>query len=328
MNDPTPNAPSRRRGNGVTWILLLVLLAAAAWYGWSWWQTRNADAQAAAAAHASDAQRLDALELRVDGLRRNQHAQAQRLQQAEATNRLLREELLGIGQRAALLEDSLSTLADPERHGAQALQLDQVELLLVMAQERLTLSGDLEGARRACAQAAGLLDGIDDPAWLNLHQTLAQECAALDAAVDPGAAVAVRLDALAAALATLPERPVTAAAADAPEQSWLERLLSRAVQVSPSDRAGLTAPDRRAGGLAAMQIEFALARAALARRDSAGFHAALARIDDWLTRLWPESQAREQHRQTLRELRQAPLTLSLPVLGSSLQQLRAMRSTP
>ncbi len=59
-----------------------------------------------------------------------QQAQAKRLQQAEATNRVLRDELLGIGERATLLEDSISRIADPDRDSAQALRLDELELLL------------------------------------------------------------------------------------------------------------------------------------------------------------------------------------------------------
>ena len=94
---------------------------------------------------------------------------------------MLRDELLGIGQRAALLEDSVAKLADPERHGAQALRLDEVELLLSQGQQRLQIAGDLDGARRAYALAGGVLDGIDDPAYLSLRQALAQERAALDA---------------------------------------------------------------------------------------------------------------------------------------------------
>ena len=102
------------------------------------------------------------LDARVDVLRDAQRTQAQRLQQAEATNRVLRDELLGIGQRAALLEDSVSKLADPDRHGAQSLRLDEIELLLGVGQQRLQLADDLNGARRALALATPLLAGIDD----------------------------------------------------------------------------------------------------------------------------------------------------------------------
>ena len=122
-------------------------------------------------------QQRQALDARIDALRATQQAQAQGLQQAEATNRVLRDELLGIGQRAALLEDSVSKLADPDRHGAQSLRLDEIELLLGIGQQRLQLADDLDGARRALALAAPLLAGIDDPAYLNLRQALAQALA-------------------------------------------------------------------------------------------------------------------------------------------------------
>src|SRR5690606_18938516 len=128
-----------------------------------------------------------------------------RLQQAEATNRLLREELIGLGQRAALVEDSVQRLSNPDQDAARALRLDEVELLLALGQQRLQLAGDAAGARRAYALAAQLLDGIADPAWLNLRQALAQERAALEAlGDDPRAVAAGRLDAFSAALATLP----------------------------------------------------------------------------------------------------------------------------
>jgi uroporphyrin-3 C-methyltransferase len=175
-----PIAPRRRAPVG--WLVLLLLVLGGAW-GWHAWQTRVATDRAA---EDDAAHRITALEARLETLRREQRAQSQRLQQADATNRLLRDELLGIGQRAALLEDSVSKLADPDRHGAQALRLDETEMLLGMAQQRLRIASDLDGARRAYALASGTLDGIDDPAYLSLRQTLAQERGALDAkGVDP-----------------------------------------------------------------------------------------------------------------------------------------------
>ena len=62
---------------------------------------------------------------------------------------VLRDELLGIGQLAALLEDGVSKLADPDRHGAQSLRLDEIELLLGIGQQRLRLADDVDGAQRA-----------------------------------------------------------------------------------------------------------------------------------------------------------------------------------
>jgi uroporphyrin-3 C-methyltransferase len=301
-------------------LLLALLVAFAGWRGWAWWQARQ---QAEGAAQLDAQQRLTALEDRLESLRREQRSQAQRLQQADATNRLLRDELLGLGQRAALLEDTVSKLADPDRHGAQALRLDEVEMLLGVAQQRLQLAGDLDGARRAYALAAGMLNGIDDPAYLSLRQTLGQERAALDAlGIDPARAAAAQLDVLSARLATLPE-PAATSSGHGP---WWHRLLGRVVDVQPSDRAQLRAPAERAAAMDALQTELTLARAALERRDTTAWRAALARAERWLPRLWAETPQLKAQRAALAALRTHSLALPLPMLGSTLGQLRTMRA--
>ena len=162
----------RRGARLVMSLVLLALLAALGWRGWLWWQSREAGADAAARAQSEQWLALDA---RLDSLRRDQRAQSQRMAQAEAGARILREEVLGVGQRTALLQDSIDQLAGPARQGAIALRLDEVELLLSQGIQRLRLAGDLDSAIDAYALAAGLLEGIHDPALLDLRQALAQE---------------------------------------------------------------------------------------------------------------------------------------------------------
>ena len=320
-SDPISTPAPARRSPALAWLLLVLVVAFAGWRGWAWWQARQ---HAASVAEADSQQRLSALEERLESLRREQRSQAQRLQQADATNRLLRDELLGLGQRAALLEDSVSKLADPDRHGAQALRLDEVEMLLGIAQQRLHLAGDLDGARRAYGLAAGMLNGIDDPAYLSLRQTLGQERAALDAlGIDPARAAAARLDVFSARLATLPEPGAATSGGHGP---WWQRLLARVVDVQPSDRAQVRAPAERAAAMDALQTELTLARAALERRDAAAWRAALARAERWLPRLWADSPQLRAQRAALVALRTHPLALPLPMLGSTLGQLRATRA--
>lgn len=313
-----------RRGASVwSWLLLVLALAAAGAYGWWQWQARAVREQAAA---VDAGLRLEALEHRFDALRRDQRAQTQRLQQADATNRVLRDELLGIGQRAALLEDSVSRLADPDRHGAQALRLDETELLLAMGERRLSIAGDLDGARRAYALASGVLDGIDDPAYLSLRQTLQQERAALDVlGVDPRVRALARLDAFANALVTAPPR---ATAADASRQPWWRRAFASLVDVQPSGRRVAVQAGDRAAAQAGLQLELSLARAAAERRDGAGYRAAIARAQTWLARLWPPSPALQRQQAQLDALAALPLSLSVPALGTTLAQLRQMRASP
>lgn len=320
---PPPPARSRRGRGGrfVIWLFLLALLAVLGWRGWIWWQAHQADDLAAARVQVQQSQ---ALESRIDALRRDQRAQAKRIQQADTTNRVLRDEILGVGQRAALLEDSVAKLADPTRNSTQVLRLVEVELLLTIGQQRLQLAGDLSGARNAYALAAGALNGVDDPALINLRQTLDQERAALDAVdSDPRVRAAAGLDVFAQQLA----QP-SAIAAPRLEQGlpWWRRALSRVVQVRPVDRDVAVAPDDRAAGYAALQLELTLARAALERRDEAAWHSALDRSDTWLTTLWPDSPERRRQREQLQSLRAMSLALSVPGLGSSLQQLQALRA--
>jgi uroporphyrin-3 C-methyltransferase len=319
LNTPPTTPP--RRSSALAWLLLLLALPLAGWLGWRAWQSQRDEQRVQA---ASQLQRVEALESRIDALRRDQRAQAQRLQQADATNRVLRDELLGIAQRAALLEDSLGRLADPERSGAQALRLDEVELLLAQGRQRLQIAGDLDGARRLYALAAQLLDGIADPAYLGLRQVLAQERAALDAlGADPKAAAAGRLEAFAASLPALPMREHVDAQA---RQPWWRRVFARVVDVRRSDAALAVDPADRSAGYAALQLELGLARACIERRDTGGYRAALTRADAWLQRLWPPTTAQRDLRARLRELRALPLAVELPTLGSTLEQLRVLRT--
>ncbi|GAB2628070.1 uroporphyrinogen-III C-methyltransferase [Novilysobacter erysipheiresistens] len=321
----TPDPSPRRRSRLSAWLLsllvVLLLVAAAGWYGWQWWQARQA------ASDADATMQLDALSERVAALRRDQRAQAQRLQQADATNRVLRDELLGLGERSAIIEDSFARFADPDRHGAQALRLDETELLLSLGQQRLLVAGDLDGARRAYALAAGVLAGVDDPTYLSLRQSLGQERAALEAIeVEPRAQALARLATFAATVASAAPVP-RHDAAQSNGQPWWRRAFAAIVEVQPTDRAVAVQPADIAAARAGLQLEISLARAAAERRDVDGYRAALARADAWLTRLLPPSDERERQRRQLREIASLPLSLSLPPLGTTLRQLRESRAT-
>lgn len=320
MKSPdSDSAPRTGSGRGAFVFALIVLaaLAFAGWYGWRAWSARDA-----AMRHAF-AEQADALDARLDALRGEQRAQSLRMQQDEATNRVLREELIGLGQRSALLEQTVERFAEPDRHGAQALFLDETALLLAAGQQRLQVAGDLEGARRAYAIAATLLERVDDPRLLDLRQTLLQERDALDAlGADPRT---TSLRELAAFAASLPGEGATANGDDA-HAPWWRRLLSRVVRVQPSNAAIAADPIDRRNARSALELELTLARAAAERRDTAAWHEALDRAGAWLRRLWPDSPQRKTLEARLAALRGMPLAASVPVLGSTLQQLQALRS--
>jgi len=300
----------------------VLLVAVAAWFGWSTW--RNQQLRDLAQVE-EDTRQLDALMQRMDTLRGDLRAQGRLLQDAASANRVLRDEVLGLGQRNALLEDSVARLAVSSREAAQGLKLDEVELLLVIGAQRLRIADDYTGARRAYALAAGVLEGLNDPSLLSLRQSLAQERLAIDAlAAGPRAAIATRLDAFARRLPSLPHDSQASTASQAAQPTW-QRLLAPLVEIRPSGgNALMTDADRREGE-DALQLELTLARAALERGDVDAFHTALNRVHGWLQRLWPDSPALREVRGELDALRAMPLHPDVPVLDSTLPQLRALR---
>ena len=98
------------------------------------------------------------------------------------------------------------------------------------------------------------------------------------------------------------------------------------MDIRPTADTVAIAPSARAAGIAALQIELTLARAALERNDTPGFQAALRRVQAWLPQLWPDSPALQQRRNELQALSAAPLQADPPVMGSTLQQLRLIRN--
>lgn len=319
--DPA-DSPSRPASGGrlLAWLLLILVMAGAAAGGWWWWQQRQ---QADDALQDRLNRQLDALDQRLDALRSDQRSQAQRIGDAAATNRVLREELLGLGQRNALLEDSVAKLADSTRQGARALQLEQARMQLQLGSERLHIAGDVAGARAAYALAAQTLQAIDDPRLLNARQALDTERQALEAlGPGPGAGLAADLDALERTVQALPQQTDAPAASQRP--AW-QRVLAPLVDVRPSGGQAELAPAGRQAGLDALALEFTLARAAAERGDQAGLRTALQRAGAWLPRLWPATPARAAAARQLQALSTRPVRADLPELGSTLAQLRGVK---
>lgn len=325
--DTSPETPpARRRSGALAWLLLFVVLAAGAYGAWRAWQAWRpaADEGPDLSPEALDARLLDA-EQGLVTLRRTQQGLDQRLTDTTARTGLLRDEVLGVGQRAAILEDNLRELSAQASEGREALRLDEAELLLSLAQARLAIAGDVEGAIRATTMARDALAPLTDPQFINLRQTLEQELSALRALpADPRRIAAADLDALQSSLSSLASRAPGAPKAAAGGSQW-QRLLDAIVQVRPSSAQDLISPSDRATGEAALGLELALARTALDRRDEATFRAGLERIDGWLERLYAENDRLRGHRERLVVLATLSLTPDLPVQGAALQQLRSLR---
>lgn len=330
----SPARPARksRRAGGIVFVLLvLAALAVAAWQFWPQLQERLAGHDEAALEAERVDQRVSALEVELEATRQTLRQVERRIGDNASNMRVLREEVLGMGERAALLEQVVNQLADSAPRIDVPLRLDEVELLLHMAQQRLQLANDRTGALRAYVLANQLLSDLDDPAYISLRQSLGQELGALRALdEDPRDLALGGLDAFEARLAGLRPRHDDAGAhveADAPDtRSGAARLFGQLVRVRRSDAEVFLPPEHRSLGATVLQMELALARGAVERRDHDAFDAALARIDQWLPRLYVDDAALREHRERLQRLAGRPLALELPVLGTTLEQLRALRA--
>jgi uroporphyrin-3 C-methyltransferase len=322
MNDDVSPPPASRSLRWIAPLAVVLVIGAGVAWGWTRWQAE----QARVLQREADAGlQLQGLVDSVEALRRDQRSTSQRVQDAAATNRVLRDEMLGLSQRSALLEDNLAKLADSTRHGAQALQLEETELLLSQAAQRLAYADDVDGAKRLYALAAGTLADVQGNEYLNVRQALMQERNAVDA-LGPGARVATgrQLAAFSKALEQVPEQ-VDAGTGPEAGAPWWQQVLAPFVTITPTRTQGPLTDAERVAGWDALQLELTLARAAVERGDQAGFTQAVDRVALWLPRLWPDSPALRERRAELQQLRMRVLQPALPELGSTLQQLRSMR---
>lgn len=296
-------------------LLLVAGIGSAGWY-------LSQQRQLAEGQSLQLATQMQALEQSLHTLRADQRANARTLQDAASGNRLLRDEVLGLSQRNALLEENLARLTADSRQGLQLLRMEEVEVMLAQALLRLEYGHDLDSARRLYALADTLLQGLEGPGMLDLRQSLRSERRALDAlGADPRQPLAAALHNQVGSLLAMQRQP--------PESrenlQWWQRVLSPLVEIHRSDAGVLLADSQRTQAIDSLQLEVSLARAALERGDQPGWDTALARINDWVARLWPDGPARQRQQQALAELRKTPLTPVVPELGSTLRQMRQMR---
>jgi uroporphyrin-3 C-methyltransferase len=220
-------------------------------------------------------------------LRRQMSALTRRFDDDDALDRSLREELLGVSERAALLEQAIKRVSENRMDSVSELRLNQAELLLSAGIERLRLFHDAQAAATALRLADNELARLEDPRYAGVRQTLAQEIAALDAV--PQQALSDSLVLLAELRARLPNLPLrgdSAAAAPAAESAGrfetLLRGLVRVRRVSPRE-AGLLGPLGADTLRAVIALDLLHAEQALRQHDVARYQALIAEARETLT---------------------------------------------
>jgi len=325
---PPPMSPPRR--HVAAWFIAIALLGAVGYLFWRTWmleaeqqrlaQTdiQQVDAQIAALARSAEQARRDAETLRA------------RLDDEGKVNQSLREQLLGLGERARLVEDAIANLADKRLTGHDSMLLDETEMLLALGGERFALFHDPAATIAAYRLADTTLSAIDDPAFSTVRQSISAE---IDGLSNSGAAdlaaTATALAALRAGAAQLPPARRDATATAGEESRWWH-VFGNLVRVRTGADAAAAA-QRHDAALARQLYVLDLrdAEAALLTRDPLRYAAAIAEAQAELKLDFdPGAEPVKSAQDTLERLGKAELAPPAPPqLGAALRELRNLRAT-
>ncbi len=331
---PTPAPAPARAGNGVAWLALLLAAGALGAVGFVTYRDT--------AQRQLDEFRLQSsLQEQVLGLNELQRQLSNQRANARSAREQLQKQLGEL--QAAQLQQS-QQIGELARVDRSAWQLAETEYLLQLSSQRLLLGGDRDSAQRMLQQADEILRDLDDSALLPVRAALANDLAALKAvpAIDIEG-IYLALDAAAAQARQLQLiRPVApsgnggdAAAIDA-QATWGERLqtglraavarLAELVQIRRRDEPyrALLAPEHEAALRHNLQLLFEQAQLALLAGNDTLYQRSLEKCGDWLRTYFTLDEAAAQAlATTIDELRQRPVTATMPDIGSSRRLLKA-----
>ncbi len=327
------SSAQRSSPHPLSWInlvLMLGLFALAAYAGWlSWAQQQNTAAE------------LAVLRDRVDQAQNNAAAlsakEAELLAQAKALN----EQSAQLQEQVAHNTDRLGKLPGAER---QDWLLAEAEYLLRMANQRLQLERDWDGALSMLQAADNVLTETRNPRLNPVRATLAKEMLALRTApaIDLTGAV-LRVQALQEQITQLPwipdrliaEQPATEAEVPAADdETWYWQLwnsvstslqgMIRIRERSAPVAAPLT-PDQQYYLQQNMHLMLEQAQVALLRQQADLYQHSLKRVGGWLQDyLIVDDERTRAASNALQELQQWNVAPALPDISRSLQQLQTL----
>jgi uroporphyrin-3 C-methyltransferase len=220
--------------------------------------------------------------------------------------------------------------------------LAEVEQLVVIANQQLQLTGNVQSALSALQAADLRLQKINKPTLVNLRKVLNQDIDRLRALpyVDT-TGISIRLDNVAAAADTLPlasdtrpnpEPTVSGKARD----SFLSRMthelaqeLSRAVQIRRMDtpELPLLSPDQAFFLRENLKLRLMSARLGALSRNESSYKADLRASIAWMNRYFDRSAKPVQAAlETLHQLSDTPVNIALPDVNATLSAVRGARA--
>jgi len=333
-NKPSP-APVRARAPAALralWPLVIIAMLAG---GYAWYDQRRATMSL----RREVAQRLTVADAAAAQSRERDSDLANGLRDAQAKLALIESRIAEFQSQQSALEALYRDLA-PSR---DALALSEVEQILVLAGQQLSLAGNVHAALAGLQVADAKLARLDRPQLGPLRRALARDMERLKAVpyVDVSG-ISIKLDQAIDAIDGLPlakdERvppPSTASTSHADDPRWLRFLrdvwhdLRSVVRIEVSDRpaAPLVTPEQSFFLRENLRLRLLSARLALLARDDRSFKADLSAARDWLTRYFdPQNRQVRAMLATLAQLASTAMPGTMPDLAASLDAVRALNA--
>lgn len=335
-----PRPPRRRRQ---LWLPLLVVGVVAASAAWVWQQQARLLSTVTRQQNLIErlAQGVSRMETQVDRLDTRQADLAGAAQRNSV-------EIAEFGQRIAEHDQIVGNLNEQMAGGRNRFQLNAIENLLLLANDRLLIARDVKAALVALQEADERIGALRDPRLFNVREAIARERAGLQAVPMPDyTGAALQLASLAGRAERLPLRarapdhfeaaplPAPTPAADLTRWQRLRAAVGEALRGmftlrrSSGPAARLLAPQEEALVHQVLMLRIEAARVALLRSDSVSFRDACSSAARWLRDWYRVDDSSVQT--ALAELeRLQPLELAppLPDITRSLTLLRAHMDVP
>jgi len=328
------NATSRAHGRILITVLSgLALLASTVALAWLWQVEARQGANEAGRTRAELG--IEQVRTRLATIEVEMAAVSQRLADNQGTHRSLREEVLGLGERANLLEDALKRMSDRRIDNVAALHMNQAELLLAAGVERLRLFRDPDTALSAFELADAELGRLNDPRFATVRQTLRREIESLKSAPRRVEAdVLLAIDTIANALPDLRTRAELAALVPVAERehTWRSRItqvftdLVRIRKVDPK-QAAWVGPLQADALRAVVGLDLLLAKEALTEGDLTRYRQSAQRARQAVMEGFELSGASNAPVLTALARMDAYAPAEMPEIGLALEQLERMRGT-
>ncbi|HTJ54558.1 MAG TPA: uroporphyrinogen-III C-methyltransferase [Nitrosospira sp.] len=333
------SGPQSRKGLGsglperINLVLILVIILVPV-IAWQWYDTRE----------------------QITGL---QHELAKKLAEADASgkeSRSIAGDAAESGRRTETKLGMLETRLAESQSQQLALEalyqeltrnrdeatLEEVEQLLLIANQQLQLAGNAKAALIAMQEADARLQRIDRPQLTPMRKILSRDMDLLKAApyVDT-VGISVRLDNLAAevdqlplAMELRPEANPSLRQSQPDESAWLKfaretwediKQLVR-IQIMDKPDVALLSPSQAYFLRENLKLRLLSARHALLARDGPSFRADLDASMDWISRYYDnKSEPAAGMLATLRELRDSDVGVEFPRISASLDAVRNYR---